>query len=201
MTTRETSKQRLHELVDKLDRLRDGTSPHEVIDNAFVDALADWLEPAETLSAEDTSYAARRLREVLEDERTLQSLRQDQLQKPEKTTLGELLNDVRRKAKWDLATVAAKLRIDVSVLERLERDLVPVVELGAQQIADILEVFHVRITEFARLVKRTGLAQQVQREVGTAYARSNTDPLSAQHGRDLSFALARSTAGFGSRAL
>jgi transcriptional regulator with XRE-family HTH domain len=191
MTTQESSKRRLNELVQKLDRLRDGAPADEVIDNAFVDALVDWLEPAETLSAKASSYAATRLRKVLEDDRTVQSLRREQLTKPDNTTLGELLNAVRRKATWDLATVAAKLRIDVSLLERLERDLVPVVELGAQQIADILEVFHVRITEFARLVKRTALAQQIQRDVGTAHARSNTDPLSAQHGRDLSFALAR----------
>ncbi|SRR5258708_5837499 len=187
MTTPETSKRRLHELVDKLDRLRYGTAPDRVIDNAFVDALSEWLGPAANISEEANCYAATHLRKVLEDERTIQSVRRDQLQQPEKTTLGELLNDVRRKANWDVATMAAKLGVDVTVIEGLEGDLVPVVELGVQQIADILELFRVRIAEFARLAERTGLAQQIRRDLSTSYARSNTDDLAAQRSSDLAF--------------
>lgn len=191
MTTPETSKRKLQELVDKLDRLRDGTAPEVVIDNAFVDALSEWLGPAENISEEANCYATTRLRKVLDDEKIIQSVRRDQLQQPEKTTLGELLNDVRRKANWDLPTMAAKLGVDVSVIERLERDLVPLVELGVEQIADILEVFRVRFAEFARLAERTGLLQQTQHDVATSYARPNTDEPSDQHGHESAFALAR----------
>lgn len=193
MTERDLSKQMLSE---KLDRLCSGGAADEIIDDAFVDALMEWLGPVEKLSDEATHYAVTQLQAAMKDEAVVASLRNEHGRATGEKTFGQLMNEVRTKAGWNLATVAQRLGKDSSFVDRLERDLVPIVQLTVQQLADLLELFHVRLSEFLRLATRTSLAQELQRKVTSAHARSKTDATSPQHGRELAFAIARALPDF-----
>lgn len=191
MTNRESPKRTFHELAAKLERLNAGAAPDEVVDDAFVDALVEWLGPTEPLSDEALHYAVTKVQAALKDDDLVASIRREHGGTTEERTFGQVMNEVRTKAGWNLATVAQKLGSETSLVDRLERDLVPLVQLTVRQWADLLELLHVRLEEFARFAGRTLLAQQLQQRMGVAHARSSTDANSAQHGRELAFAIAR----------
>jgi transcriptional regulator with XRE-family HTH domain len=191
MTNRESPKRTFHELAERLERLNAGAAPDDVIDDAFVDALLEWLGPAEPLSDEALHYAVTKLQGALKDDGLVASIRREHNGTVEEKTFGQVMNEVRKKAGWNLAAVAQKLGSETALVDRLERDLVPLVQLTVRQWADLLELFHVRLGEFTRLASRTSLAQQLQQRMGAANARSFTDANSAQHGREIAFAIAR----------
>ena len=190
MTKRESSRQTLRNLEDKLDRLCAAAAPDEIIDDAFVNALVEWIGPTESLSHEATHYAVTQLQGAMKDDVTVSAVRRDHVPTTKEKTFGQVMNEVRTKAGWTLAKVAQRISSDTTLVERLERDLVPITQIAVCQWADLLETFHVRFTEFRHLVQRTAHAQQLQQELGSAYARSKTNAKSAQHGRDLAFAIA-----------
>ncbi len=190
MTKPESSKRTFEDLADKLERLNAGAAPDDVIDDAFVDALVEWLGPGEPVSNEAMHYAITQLQSAMKEDDHVAAIRREQGQASEKT-FGQVMNEVRTTAGWNVATVAQKLGSDTSLVDRLERDLVPLLQLTVRQWADLLELFHVRLAEFAEFARRTTFAQRLQRELGSAHARSRTDANSAQHGRELAHALAR----------
>lgn len=190
MTKRESSSETLQILEEKLDRLGASVAPEEVIDDAFVDALMEWLGPAEMLSHEATHYAVTQLQGAMKDDAAVTSIRRDHARATDEKTFGQVMNEVRTKAGWTLATVAQRIGSDTALVERLERDLVPIMQIAVRQWADLLETFHVRLAEFTHLAERTVRAQRLQQQLGAAYARSKTDAKSAQHGRELAFAIA-----------
>jgi hypothetical protein len=190
MTKRESSRQTSQNLEEKLDLLCAGGAADELIDDAFVDALMEWLGPAEPLSHEATHYAVTQLQAAMKDDAAVASIRRDHARATDEKTFGQVMNEVRTKAGWTLALVAQKIGGETTLVERLERDLVPIGQIAVPQWADILETFQVQLTEFSRLAQRTARAQQLQQKLGSAFARSKADPKSAQHGRDLAFAIA-----------
>lgn len=193
MTKPELSKRTFEELAEKLEQLNTGAAPNDVIDDAFVDALVNWLGPAEPLSDEAMHYAVTQLQSAMKDDGRVAAICRERETTAEKT-FGQVMNEVRTKAGWNVATVAQKLGSEPSLVDRLERDLIPLMQLTVRQWADLLELFHVRLAEFAQLASRTAFAQRLQRELGSAHARSITDANSAQHGRELAHAIARAFA-------
>jgi hypothetical protein len=191
MTKRESSKRPFEELAAKLEQLDTGAASDDVIDDAFVDALVEWLGPAEPVSDEAMHYAITQLQSAMKDDDRVAAIRGEHRQTPGEKTFGQVMNEVRTKAGWNVATVAQKIGSDTSFVDRLERDLVPLLQLTVRQWADLLELLHVRLTEFAELARRTAFAQRLQRQLGSAHARSRTDANSAQHGRELAHAIAR----------
>jgi ribosome-binding protein aMBF1 (putative translation factor) len=191
MTKRESSKRTFEDLAEKLERLNTGGAPEDVVDDAFVDALLKWLGPAEAVSDEAMHYAVTQLRSAMKEDAQVAAIRQEHSSATIEKTFGQVMNEVRTKAGWNVGTVAQKLGSETSLVDRLERDLVPLVQLTVRQWADLLELFHVRLTEFIQLASRTAFAQRLQRELGGAHARSRTDANSAQHGRELAHAIAR----------
>ena len=196
MTKRESSKDMRHTLDDKLEQLGAGAAPDEVIDDAFVDALMDWLGPVDPLSNEATHYAVTQLQTAMKEDATVASIRREHARTSDERTFGQVMNEVRTKAGWTLAAVAQRIGSDTAFVDRLERDLVPVAQIAARQWADLLETFHVRLREFTRLAARTLVMQRLQQKMGPAYARSKTDANSAQHARDLAFAIGKAIPGF-----
>src|SRR5262245_50154823 len=75
MTKRESPERTLQQLAEKLDQLCAGASPEDVIDNAFVDALVEWLGPSQPLTDEFTQYATTRLQAVMKDDAAVKSTR------------------------------------------------------------------------------------------------------------------------------
>jgi hypothetical protein len=190
MTKPESSKRKFEDLADKLERLNTGAAADDVIDDVFVDALVEWLGPAEPVSDEAMHYAITQLQSAMKEDDRVAAIRKEHHHAGEKT-FGQVMNEVRTQAGWNVATVAQRLGSDTSLVDRLERDLVPLLQLTVRQWADLLELFHVRLAEFAELASRTAFAQRLQRELGGAHARSRTDANSAQHGRELAHAIAR----------
>jgi len=196
MTKRESSKDMRHTLDEKLERLGAGAAPDEVIDDVFVDALMDWLGPVEPLSSEATHYAVTQLQTAMKEDAAVAAVRREHARSSDDKTIGQVMNEVRTKAGWTLAAVAQRIGSDTAFVDRLERDLVPVAQVAARQWADLLETFHVRLAEFIRLAARTLMMQRLQQKMGPAYARSKTDANSAQHARDLAFAIGKAIQGF-----
>lgn len=191
MTKRESSKRTFEDLAEKLHQLNTGAAPDDIIDDAFVDALVEWLGPAESISSEAMHFAITQLQSAMKDGGRVAAIRREYSHAAEEKTFGQVMNEVRTKAGWNLATVAQKLGSETSLVDRLERDLVPLAQLTVRQWADLLELFCVRLEEFARFATRTAFAQALQKELGGAYARSRTAANSAQHGRELGHAIAR----------
>lgn len=65
MTNRDLSDTPFHELAETLERLNAGAVPDAVIDDAFVDALIEWLGPVEAVSAEAMQSAIRKLQAAM----------------------------------------------------------------------------------------------------------------------------------------
>ena len=191
MNNRESSNNRRKALDDKLQKLSAGAAPDEVIDDAFVDALMDWLGPADPLSNEAAHYAVTQLQAAMKEDATVASIRRERARVTDDKTFGQILNEVRASAGWTLAAIAQRIGSDTVFVDRLERDLVPIEQIGPRQWADLLEVFHIRLADFTRLATRTLLMQRLQKTMRSAHARSKTDPYSAQHARDLAFAIAK----------
>ena len=190
MTKPDSLRPTLQALEEKLDRLCSGAAPDDVIDDTFVDALMEWLGPGEPLSHEATHFAVTQLQAALKDEAAVAEIRQGHLRATQEKTVGQVMNEVRTKAGWTLGAVAQRVEGDTALIERLEADLVPIGQVAVRQLANLLETFHMRLKDFIRLAQHTARAQQLQRMLRSSHARSKTDPNSAQHARDLAFAIA-----------
>jgi hypothetical protein len=196
MSNRESSTNRRQALDEKLRKLCAGAAPGGIIDDAFVDALMEWLGPADPLSNEATHYAVTQLQAAMKEDVTVASVRRAHARVTDDKTFGQILNEVRASAGWTLAAVAQRISSDTAFVDRLERDLVPIEQVASRQWADLLEMFHIRLADFTRLATRTLVMQRLQKTMRSAHARSKTDPYSAQHARDLAFAIAKAIPDF-----
>lgn len=196
MTERKSS-DALLDLANRLDRLSTGATPDQVIDRAFVDALVDWLGPTDDLSADVVHSAVTQLQTLMSDDALVASIRQENTLSPEQT-IGQVMNDVRAKARWNVASVAQKLGLDTTLIERMERDLVPLGQLTVWQWAALMELFRLHLDEFKQLATRTLAVQHLHQRIGAVHGRSRTDAQSAQHGRELASALGRALPAFSS---
>jgi ribosome-binding protein aMBF1 (putative translation factor) len=190
MSNRESSHKTRLALDKKLQALCAGAAPDDVIDDEFVDALMDWLGPVDPLSSEAAHYAVTQLQAAMKEDVAVASIQRARARATDEKTFGQILNEVRASAGWTLAAVAQRISSDTALVDRLERDLVPVEQSAARQWADLLEILHVRLADFTRLATRTLLMQRLQKTMGSVHARSSTNPHSAQHARDLAFAIA-----------
>jgi hypothetical protein len=109
MTKHESSKRTFEDLAEKLEKLNTGAAPDDVIDDAFVDALVEWLGPAEPLSDEAMHYAVTQLQSAMKDDGRVAAIRRAHDQVTADKTFGQIMNEVRLKAGWNVATVAQKL--------------------------------------------------------------------------------------------